>query len=51
MPEHAASARMLPADRADMWDRFETEVPELCGRPFQGMSRRRPAREQLGGTA
>ena len=30
------SARRLHANRTDVWDRFETEVPELRGRPFQG---------------
>jgi len=29
------SARKLRAGRTDVWDRFETEVPELRGRPFQ----------------
>ena len=30
------SARKLRGSRADVWDRFEAEVPELRGRPFQG---------------
>jgi nucleotide-binding universal stress UspA family protein len=30
------SARKLRGSRADVWDRFETEAPELRGRPFQG---------------
>lgn len=30
------SARKLHAGRTDVWDRFESEVPELRGRPFQG---------------
>jgi len=30
------SARKLRASKADVWDRFETEAPELHGRPFQG---------------
>ena len=30
------SARKLRGSGADVWDRFETEVPELRGRPFQG---------------
>jgi nucleotide-binding universal stress UspA family protein len=30
------SARKLRAERTDVWDRFETEVPQLRGRPYQG---------------
>ncbi|HET9172701.1 MAG TPA: universal stress protein [Actinospica sp.] len=30
------SLRKLRRHRADVWDRFETEVPQLRGRPFQG---------------
>jgi len=30
------SLRKLRKQRTDVWDRFETEVPELRGRPFQG---------------
>lgn len=30
------SLRRLRRHRADVWDRFETEVPQLRGRPFQG---------------
>ena len=30
------SLRKLRRQRTDVWDRFETEVPELRGRPFQG---------------
>ena len=30
------SLRKLRRPRADVWDRFETEVPQLRGRPFQG---------------
>ena len=30
------SARKLRRPRTDVWDRFESEVPELRGRPFQG---------------
>ena len=30
------SARKLRRHRADVWDRFESEVPQLRGRPFQG---------------
>ena len=30
------SLRKLRGPRADVWDRFETEVPQLRGRPFQG---------------
>ena len=30
------SLRKLRSHRADVWDRFETEAPELRGRPFQG---------------
>ena len=30
------SARKLRSTRADVWDRFESEVPQLRGRPFQG---------------
>lgn len=30
------SARKLRGSRTDVWDRFEAEVPELHGRPFQG---------------
>ncbi len=31
------SVRRLHRRRADVWDRFETEVPQLRGRPFQGI--------------
>ena len=31
------SLRRLRRPRADVWDRFETEVPQLRGRPFQGI--------------
>ena len=36
--QHATrrSVRRLRRSRADVWDRFETEVPQLRGRPFQG---------------
>lgn len=30
------SLRRLRRPRTDVWDRFETEVPQLRGRPFQG---------------
>ncbi|HTJ71104.1 MAG TPA: universal stress protein [Actinospica sp.] len=30
------SLRKLRRHRADVWDRFESEVPQLRGRPFQG---------------
>jgi nucleotide-binding universal stress UspA family protein len=30
------SLRKLRRHRADVWERFESEVPELRGRPFQG---------------
>lgn len=30
------SARKLRKSRTDVWDRFETETPELRGRPYQG---------------
>jgi K+-sensing histidine kinase KdpD len=30
------SLRKLRRQRTDVWDRFESEVPELRGRPFQG---------------
>jgi nucleotide-binding universal stress UspA family protein len=30
------SARKLRRARTDVWDRFESEVPELRGRPYQG---------------
>jgi nucleotide-binding universal stress UspA family protein len=30
------SVRKLRRPRVDVWDRFESEVPELRGRPFQG---------------
>jgi nucleotide-binding universal stress UspA family protein len=30
------SLRKLRRRQTDVWDRFETEVPELRGRPFQG---------------
>ena len=30
------SVRKLRKARTDVWDRFESEVPELRGRPFQG---------------
>jgi hypothetical protein len=30
------SVRKLRKQRTDVWDRFESEVPELRGRPFQG---------------
>jgi nucleotide-binding universal stress UspA family protein len=30
------SARKLRAERTDVWDRFESEVPQLRGRPYQG---------------
>ena len=30
------SARKLRRQRTDVWDRFESEVPQLRGRPYQG---------------
>jgi len=30
------SARKLASGRSDVWDRFESEAPELRGRPYQG---------------
>jgi len=30
------SARKLGRQRTDVWDRFESEVPQLRGRPYQG---------------
>ena len=30
------SVRKLRRQRTDVWDRFESEVPELRGRPYQG---------------
>lgn len=30
------SAHKLAAGRTDVWDRFESEIPELRGRPYQG---------------